>query len=130
MQTRKILPVEAPGGGACAFNVVRLNKLDSLAMGEAMILCVEIAPLIHDRLRALVIDHRIHAVLIGQRKIEKFQLDGNCLSLTVSSDRNLPPIQHSRQIAVYVDLDPYRLVLCRLYPKRKAASASLSVLWH
>jgi hypothetical protein len=51
-----------------------LNKLDPLSMCEAMVFGVKVATLVQLRLQAFVVDHRLHAVLIGQRKIKQLEL--------------------------------------------------------
>ena len=62
---REVLAAKKPHGCGCCFNVVGMNKFDPLAMCETVVRGIEVAALIHDRLQAFVVDHRVHAVLIG-----------------------------------------------------------------
>ena len=61
----EVMAVKEPDRRRCCFNVVSMNKFDPLAMGETIVGIIEVAALIHYRLQALVVDHRVHAVLIG-----------------------------------------------------------------
>src|ERR1051325_10137511 len=64
-----------------------MDQLDALAMGEAVILRIEITALVEFRLQTLVVDHRLHAVLIWEGEIKQLQFDRYRLTPMVGSKR-------------------------------------------
>src|SRR6266550_5125288 len=105
-----------------------MNELNTLAMRKAIVLRIQVPALIHDGLQTFVIDHRVHAVLIGQREVKKLQFNWDRLLPTISVEGDLPSINISRKISIGVDFDPNSLVLRRCDAKGKATTASLCVL--
>ena len=99
-------------------------------MRKAMIDRVEIASVIELDLAALVIDHRVHAVLVRQREIEQLELDRHVGGSPVGRDVDGAAVDAGGTIASRVDLDPDRLVLVRSHPDRQAAAVWPRTLGH
>src|SRR6476661_9181764 len=97
-------------------------------MGEAMVLSVEIAALIQLRLQAFVVDHRLHAVLIGESEIKQLQLQRYLALLTVGCYGHRAGVDPGRQMLIGIDLDPDWLVRVSRNVERKSATTPTRIL--
>jgi hypothetical protein len=110
--------------------VVGVYQLDAVAMGKAVILGVEVAAVIQLRLAALVVQHRVHAVLVRQAEIQHLELDRQHAARVVGLDRDLAAVDARLARAIDVDLDPDGLVLVRAYRHRQPAAPAPGVFGH
>src|ERR1043165_332524 len=97
-------------------------------MCKALILLIEIASLIKFGLQTLVVDHRVHAVLIRQREVKQLELDRYGLLPAVGVYSYGSGIKTSGKVSIRVDFDPYGLILIAVDANRKAAETSTGVL--
>src|SRR4029453_16364765 len=82
----EVVTIEASLRAGCRIYAVSIHKFDPLPMRKAMVFRIEVPTLIKDGLKTLVIDHRVHAVAIGKRKIKKLKLNRYFLLLTIGND--------------------------------------------
>ncbi len=125
---REVFARETRAGGARRLDRVGVNQLDAVAVREAVVRGVEVAPLIKLGLQRLVVDHRVHAVLVRQGEVEQLQLDGERLPAPVGRHLHAPLVDARGQVARRVDFDPDRLVPARGDLQGEAAPARLRVL--
>src|SRR5258706_15901582 len=95
-----------------------------------MVLRVEIAAVVQLGLIARVEQHRMHAVLVGQREVKDFQLDGHEPAPRIGTYLDRAAIQARATRAVDVDLDPNRLAFARTDRDGEAAQSPPRILRH
>ena len=91
---------------------------------------IEVAALVELWLRGLVVDHRVEAVLVGQREVEQLELDGQRRGPAVGGDLDRPLVDTRGPVAPRVDLDPDRLVARGGHANRQPAAPGPGVLGH
>ena len=94
-----------------------------MAMREPMVGGVEVAAVIELRLIARVEQHRVHAVLVGQREVEDLELDRHVTRLAVRAEVDRAAVDAGGAIAADVDLDPDRLIEVGRHRDRQPAAS-------
>src|SRR5439155_18826417 len=86
MRSGEVLSRKTTGSRVHALLVVRMYELDAVTMREPMVGGIQIAAVILLDLAALVVHHRVDAVLVRQREIEQLELDRNMMNPSVGVD--------------------------------------------
>src|SRR6185369_330330 len=128
LRFREISAVKAAERGMYGLDVVTVDQLDAVTMCKAVVLRIQIASLVESRLQTLVVDHRLHAVLIRQGEIKQLQLDGDRLFPAICVYRDCSGIETGGQISIGVDFEPNRLVLISSHTKWKPTQTGACIL--
>ena len=92
-------------------------------MRETMVGRIEIAPVVPLGLIAGVEQHRVHAVVVGEREVQHLELDGHMAGRTVGLNRDGAAVESRGSLSSNVDLDPNRLILVGADGDGQAATA-------
>src|SRR4051794_8668692 len=107
-----------------------MNQLDAVSMREAVEGGIEIPALIQLRLIAGVVQHRVHAVVVGEDEVVDLELDRERPSRSVGAHLDGAAVAARLPDTIDVDLDPDGLVLVGPDTNREAAAPGAGVLRH